>query len=156
MIVCGTGFSSGVAMQKSSGTSIEHYESVDTALSSLGYAVDIPEYIENQKDVQAQVIAGKMLQLNNDSFVLKATMFVDEEADPLGLYGESKIDNSYKLDNDSSGVVYFRYRSGYSDYPESKFINWVKDGVAYGIMTSTDITEKDAVEMLGIENITLD
>ena len=127
---------------------IKYYESLDELVTKTALDIEIPSYVSDNDDLKIQSVMGQLIQIHNDTFVLKVAPFVDNNADPLGLYEKSNVDNKYKVDN--GDINYFRYRSGYSVYPNSIIINWCTDSTAYGIMIEQYINEDEALGIVGL------
>lgn len=151
LMIIGNGFTSGLTLGSSSSENqIKEFDSIEKASNTLAFSINVPEDVKNQPNIKIETVSNQMLQVYNDKFIFKAAAFVDYSADPLGLYETAGIDNKYYVDYDSTGYEFFRYRNGYPDYPNSKILNWVYDGTAYGILVESKMTEDDALEMLGL------
>lgn len=143
-------FHNGIDLVSSSNKGISTYNSLG-ALKKSHTELIIPEYIASQtEELQIESIMGQAIQVYNSKVVYKAMPFVNNNADPLGLYEKSEIDNMYKVNSEQNDdeITYFRYRQGYPNYPSCTLINWCTAYMAFGIMTESLISEDEVLEML--------
>lgn len=141
----------GVTLNNDNRNGVNNIESIEELQDKVYFTLDIPSFVtETDKELNIKVIAGQVVSINTTTFVLKASSFVDVEADILGLYEESKIDKTYNV-NDSN-IIYFEYRQGYKDYPNCTIINWCTNETSYGLMIEDDISLDRALEIIGIDS----
>lgn len=152
-------FSNGNSLTNNESKGISTYDSLSELKKSHSELI-IPEYITSQtEELQIESIMGQAIQVYNSQIVYKAMPFVNNNADPLGLYEKSEVDNMYKVDQEQNDdeITYFRYRQGYPKYPSCTLINWCTAYMAFGIMTESSISEDEALEILKLtkENLTV-
>lgn len=141
----------GVTLNNDNRNGVNNIESIEELQDKVYFTLDIPSFVtETDEELNIKVIAGQVVSINTTTFVLKASSFVDVEADILGLYEESKIDKTYNV-NDSN-IIYFEYRQGYKDYPNCTIINWCTNETSYGLMIEDDISLDRALEIIGIDS----
>lgn len=141
----------GVTLNSSNKNGISNIESIEELQDKVYFTLDIPSFVtEAEEELNIQVIAGQVVSINTTTFVLKASSFVDVEADILGLYEESEIDEAYNVDN--SNIIYFEYRQRYKDYPNCTIINWCTNETSYGLMIEDNISLDRALEIIGIDS----
>lgn len=141
----------GVTLNNDNRNGVNNIESIEELQDKVYFTLDIPSFItETDEELNIKVIAGQVVSINTTTFVLKASSFVDVEADILGLYEESKIDEAYNVNN--SNIIYFEYRQGYKDYPNCTIINWCTNETSYGLMIEDDISLDRALEIIGIDS----
>ena len=132
---------------------LKSYDDIEKLVSSVTFDIVVPEYIyEYSKDneVNAESVMGQIIQINCQDFAFKASYFVDNNADILGLYGKSEVDKKYNVSSNDKGIKYFRYRTGYKDFPHTTLINWNTDETTHGIMLANIVSEDEALELLSI------
>lgn len=128
---------------------IKTYESIEDMVNKVSLKLDIPEYVtQSKEDLTIQSTYNQLISIYCNKFAFKASNFVGVAADPLGLYEDSKVDNKYSV-NDTN-ITFFRYRTGYKDYPNSTLINWCTNDTMYGLMIGEEIKENDALKIVGI------
>ena len=110
--------------------------------------IKIPKFIVNQNNLNIKESYGRLIQINNNDLILKIDQFIDIDADILGIYSESDIDDKYIVSNNS--ISYLRYRTGNKDYKESTIVNWVNGQYTYGLMMNGLISLSDALKLLNI------
>lgn len=141
----------GVTLNNDNRNGVNNIESIEELQDKVYFTLDIPSFVtETDEELNIKVIAGQVVSINTTTFVLKASSFVDVEADILGLYKESKIDKTYNV-NDSN-IIYFEYRQGYKDYPNCTIINWCTNETSYGLMIEGDISLDKALEIIGVDS----
>ena len=142
-------FNNGIGLRQNN-SSIKNYKSIDELMNNTSLDLEIPEYILNKcdGDVYIESIMGQFIQINKSDFVLKIALFVDNNADTLGLYDKSSVDKMYIVKDDD--MSFFRYRTGHEIYNGCTLINWVKNGLAYGLMLDYIVSEDEALEILNI------
>lgn len=141
----------GVTLNNDNRNGVNNIESIEELQDKVYFTLDIPSFVtETDEELNIKVIAGQVVSINTTTFVLKASSFVDVEADILGLYEESKIDKTYNV-NDSN-IIYFEYRQGYKDYPNCTIINWCTNETSYGLMIEDDISLDKALEIIGVDS----
>ena len=129
---------------------IDNVSSINDLQRKVNFKLDVPSYVTDTKDkLQIEVVAGQIAQINTEKFVFKASYFVDNDADILGLYEKSKTEKKYNV-NDSD-IKYFKYRQGYKDYPNCTLLNWCTDETTYGLMIEDDISFEKALDIIGID-----
>lgn len=139
----------GMTTTKSS-KAVDNVSSINDLQRKVNFKLDVPSYVTDTKDkLQMEVVAGQIAQINTDKFVFKASYFVDNDADILGLYEKSKTEKKYNV-NDSD-IKYFKYRQGYKDYPNCTLLNWCTDETTYGLMIEDDISFEKALDIIGID-----
>lgn len=144
----------GVTLNSNNKNGVNNIESIEDLQSKVYFTLDIPSFVtEAEEELNIKVIAGQVVSINTTTFVLKASSFVDVEADILGLYEESKIDEAYNVNN--SNIIYFEYRQGYKDYPNCTIINWCTNETSYGLMIEDDISLDRALEIIGVNSNSL-
>lgn len=152
MFICIQSFNSGINIGSNNKPQGEaEYKSLDELYKHTSLNLEIPEFVSSHKDLKIKCIMSQFVEIYCDTFALKAATFVNNNADPLGLYNESSIDNMYKIQDNKEKIKFFRFRSGYVDYPHCVLINWCTDTVAYGLMIEDSITEDDALDILNID-----
>lgn len=147
----------------------KEYADIDKLVKSVSYDIVIPDYVLDYckgNEVHAENIMGQVIQIDCQEFAFKASYFMDDNADILGLYERADIDNKYSVTSNNNGIHYFRFRTGYKDYPNTTLINWNTDETTHGIMLANIITEDEALSLIGLsredikdytsENIELD
>ena len=141
----------GVTLNSDNKNGVNNIESIEELQDKVYFTLDIPSFVaETDEELNIKVIAGQVVSINTTTFVLKASSFVDVEADILGLYEESKIDKTYNV-NDSN-IIYFEYRQGYKDYPNCTIINWCTNETSYGLMIEDNISLDKALEIIGVDS----
>lgn len=141
----------GVTLNNDNRNGVNNIESIEELQDKVYFTLDIPSFVtETDEELNIKVIAGQVVSINTTTFVLKASSFVDVEADILGLYEESKIDKTYNV-NDSN-IIYFEYRQGYKDYPNCTIINWCTNETSYELMIEDDISLDKALEIIGVDS----
>lgn len=143
-------YKSGISMSNKN-NSIKEYNSIEKLLKSTSLDIELPKFIENETGLVIEDTMGKIIKIYNENFVIKIASFVDNMADPLGLYEISEIDNKYSIENENTNIKFFRYRVGYKEYKNSTIINWCTDTTAYGLMLGKKLNEDEALEIIGIE-----
>lgn len=127
------------------------YSSIEELNSNFYVNVYMPEKLLEYDDLTFEVYNEQVANIYNSNFVLKATAFLDESADVLGLYGNSEIDDFYRNSNAESGeIISVRYRTGYEEYPHCTLLNYCTDKVSYGLMLEDEMSIEEAFELLGI------
>lgn len=141
----------GVTLNSDNKNGVNNIESIEELQDKVYFTLDIPSFVaETDEELNIKVIAGQVVSINTTYFVLKASSFVDVEADILGLYEESEIDEAYNVDN--SNIIYFEYRQRYKDYPNCTIINWCTNETSYGLMIEDNISLDRALEIIGIDS----
>lgn len=141
----------GVTLNSDNKNGVNNIESIEDLQSKVYFTLDIPSFVtEAKEELNIKVIAGQVVSINTTTFVLKASSFVDVEADILGLYEESKIDETYNVID--SDIIYVKYRQGYKDYPNCTIINWCTNETSYGLMIEDDISLDRALEIIGVNS----
>lgn len=144
----------GVTLNSDNKNGVSNIESIEDLQSKVYFTLDIPSFVtEAEEELNIKVIAGQVVSINTTTFVLKASSFVDVEADILGLYEESKIDETYNVID--SDIIYVKYRQGYKDYPNCTIINWCTNETSYGLMIEDDISLDKALEIIGVNSNSL-
>lgn len=134
--------------------SVEQYNSLKKLISDTSLSLNLPECItEYDGELDIQNTMGQLISINSDSFAYRAAPWVDNNADPLGLYEECDTDSKYTVNNDT--FTYFRYRVGYKEYPNCTIINWCNKSTSQGIMIGNVMTENEALELVGISKSSL-
>ena len=131
------------------------YSSLNELMNDTTLEIKLPEFIESEENLNIETKIGKLVQINNNNFVIKITDFVNNMADPLGLYDTSNIDNLYTVDSENTNIKFFRYRVGYKEYKNCTIINWCTDSTAYGLMIEKSIDQEDALNMLELSKSSL-
>lgn len=153
----------GITLNKENVEGIDNIESLSDLRDKIYFKIDIPSYVSESKEkLNIEVVAGQVVSINTTYFVMKASSFVDINADILGLYEESATEKRYNVKD--SDIIYFKYRQGYVDYPSCTIINWYTNETSYGIMIEDNINLDMAIEIIGLSkdklyedsNITVD
>ena len=153
----------GITLNKENVKGIDNIESLSDLKDKVYFKIDIPSYVSESKEkLNIEVVAGQVVSINTTYFVMKASSFVDINADILGLYEESATEKRYNVKD--SDIIYFKYRQGYADYPSCTIINWYTNETSYGIMIEDNINLDMAIEIIGLSkdklyednNITVD
>lgn len=110
--------------------------------------IEVPKFIADQNNLNIKESYGRLIQINNNDLILKIDQFIDIDADILGIYSESDIDDKYIVSNNS--ISYLRYRTGNKDYKESTIVNWVNGQYTYGLMMNGLISLSDTLKLLNI------
>lgn len=140
----------GLTLTNNSNNKIDNMDSIDELLDTVHFPLNIPKYITESDDkLNIELIAGQIVQINTDKFVFKASSFVANDADILGLYEESKLENKYTVKN--SDIKYIKYRQQYKDYPNCTLIDWCTDETTYGLMIEADISLDEALKIIGVD-----
>lgn len=149
-------FKSGMCIQSNNG--IRKYNSLTDLMNKTSLNIELPNYVVQQskeEDLTIESIMGQVVQIYGSSFAFKAATFVNNNADPLGLYEKAETDSKYSVETteneNKNSIKFFRYRLGYEEYSHCTLINWCTDETAYGLMISNIITEDEAIEIIGIE-----
>ena len=129
-------------------TNTNRYETLDELVSKSPINLDLPGFVNTYDDLTFEIIAGQIVQIYNNDFVLKVTPYIDINADPLGIYSKSECDNAYTVNN--SDINYMRYRTGNTEFPNSTIINWVLNGSSYGLMVNWHMEFDEVLKLLGI------
>lgn len=144
----------GITLNKDTGNGVDNVESINELQNKVYFTLDIPSYVtEADDELNIEVIAGQVVVINNNHFVMKASNFVSVYADILGLYEKSSIEKCFYVNN--SDITYFKYRQGYLDYPNCTVINWHTNETSYGLMIEDNISFADALSILGIDEVQL-
>jgi hypothetical protein len=157
IVICGLlaliGYSSGINGESSNNKNIKTYDSssIDKAVSSFSFKIDIPDIVRQEQDLEIRNIMGQIIEIGDENLVFKAASFVDNNADPLGLYDEAEIQNEYNVVSDNTDITFFKFRLNYEDYENCTLINWCTNETAYGLMLGYVITEDEALNILGID-----
>lgn len=125
------------------------YNSLDDLYKNTSLDLEIPEYVSSRDDLEISSVMGQIVEIHCSYLVLKAASFVNNNADPLGLYEKSTLDSMYRVENEEN-IKFFRYRVGYKEYPHCTIINWCTENTAYGLMIEDDIKEVEALDIIGI------
>ena len=140
------------------GSYFKEYTDINKLVDSVTYKIDIPEYVVNyssNNEVHAENIMGQIIQIDCSEFAFKASRYLNNDADILGLYNKAETDNRYNILENDRGIHYFRYRVGYKDYPNTTLINWNTEETAHGIMLAYIITEDEALDFIGLNKAKL-
>lgn len=130
-----------------------------TSLSKLQKSypdIEIPNFIlDYEGELHIENIMGQLIQITSDDFAFKVTTFVDNNADPLGLYEEAGTDNKYNVNSSETNINFFRYRIDYEEYKNCTIINWCTEDRAYGVLIGKKLTEDGALELIDINKESL-
>lgn len=124
---------------------LNDYESIQELKSSITFDLDIPTFIYKEKNIKISSVLGQMIEISNEKFKLKASIWVDNNADPLGIYDVCEDDNKYNVKD--SDITYFRIRKS----KDNTIINWVKNGTSYGLVEYKDMSLKDILDILNLK-----
>lgn len=137
----------GIDTNGSKGT--DTYKSIAEAQKHTTMDLTVPSGIDTSKILEIRSVMGQILEMRSEHYILKAALFIDVNADPMGLYDESEVDSKYTV-NDSD-ITFFRYRTGYKGYENCTILNWCNETTSLGIMLDTIITEQDAIKMMDLD-----
>ena len=147
ILVIKTSKSGGISTNGSRGTNT--YKTLADAQKHTTMDLTVPSGIDTSKIVEIRSVMGQILEMRSEHYILKAALFVDVNADPMGLYGESEVDSKYTV-NDSN-ITFFRYRTGYKGYENCTILNWCNETTSLGIMLDSIVTEKDAIKLMDLD-----
>lgn len=142
-------FKDGITLTNDSNNGVSNIESIEELKNSVLFKLDIPEYVTNsEEELTIEVVAGQVATVYSTKFVMKASLFVNINADILGLYEDSKVEEDFIVKN--SNITYFKYRQGYVEYPNCTIINWCTHETSYGLMIEEDLTLEESLNLLGL------
>lgn len=147
ILVVKTSKNGGISTNGSRGT--DTYKTLADAQKHTTMDLTVPSGIDTSKIVEIRSVMGQILEMRSEHYILKAALFVDVNADPMGLYDESEVDSKYTVDN--SNITFFRYRTGYKGYENCTILNWCNETTSLGIMLDSIVTEKDAIKLMGLD-----
>lgn len=122
------------------------YKSLSDVQSDTMLDLSIPSGIDTSQIIEIRSTLGQLVEARAEHYILKAAKFIDKNADTLGLYEASEVDNKYDISN--SDITFFRYRSGYKGYENCTIINWCNTTTSIGIMLDEIYTEDEIIDML--------
>lgn len=137
------GYKSGISRESDY---IQRYKNLNELKADLTFELDVPSFIYTEDNLEISSVMGKIIEIRNENFRMKASEFIDDNADVLGIYDKLPIDNKYSVTNNINGITYYRYRfSGMQT-----IINWVKYNTSYGMVLDKEVSNEDVLSMLGI------
>ena len=137
------GYKSGISRESDY---IQRYKNLNELKADITFELDVPSFIYTEDNLEISSVMGKIIEIRNENFRLKASEFIDDNADVLGIYDKLTIDNKYDVTNNINGITYYRYRfSGMQT-----IINWVKYNTSYGMVLDKEVSNEDVLSMLGI------
>lgn len=126
--------------------------SLDEIKRKVSFELDFPSFIYNEDNLNIECIMGQIVEISNERITLKASNFVDNNADVLGLYEEDyEIDEKHEYVENQQNISFFRYRSSES----TTVINWVKNNTAYGISINENLDIGEAKKLIEIDTYAL-
>lgn len=108
----------------------------------------VPEFVRENKNLQANVLMGQFIEILGDNFVLKIGPFQDYDADPLALYETTEIDK--KLSVSGSDIEFLRYRTGYNKLEHCTVINWAAKNKMYGMILGSEAELDMVLSTMGL------
>lgn len=126
---------------------IIEYKSLQDIENSVSFELKIPAFLYKENDLKMNNVLGQIVTITNERYTLKASKWVDNNADPLGVYEEFDIDKKYESDKGS--ISYLRYRQN----SNITILNWVNNSTAYGLMINELVNIEDTLKLI---EITLD
>jgi hypothetical protein len=142
-----------VAAGHSDNNSYKTYDSLELLKKNIDMDIEIPDAVSSQSDLDIRSIMGEIVEISNNDIEFKAMYFVDNNADPLGIYDEYEVDNKYIVNSDETEINYFRYRT---DSSQTTLINWCTSEIAYGLTINKQIAEPEALEMIDLTSTKLE
>jgi hypothetical protein len=137
--------------KKNDSNYIKEYKSISELQKTITFDLVIPAFIDEEKDLSINSVLGQIIEISNENFKLKASIFVDNEADVLGIYDELQDDEKFTLEENSEGLTFFRYRNSGIE----TILNWVREDTSYGLILAKSISLDEAKELVGIEGYEL-
>lgn len=131
----------------------DSYKTLAEAQKHTTMDLTIPSGIDTSNILEIRNVMGQIIELRSEHYVLKAALFMNINADPMGLYEKSEVDSKYTVSN--SDITFLRYRTGYKGYENCTIINWCNKTTYLGIMLDSIITEQDAIKMMGLDKANL-
>lgn len=108
----------------------------------------VPEFVRENKNLQANVLMGQFIEILGDNFVLKIGPFQDYDADPLALYETTEIDK--KLSVSGCDIEFLRYRTGYNKLEHCTVINWAAKNRMYGMILGSEAELNMVLSTMGL------
>ena len=123
------------------------YDSIEDALSISSLEINIPENIKFDDSVEVSSYLNKMIHIKDSTSELKIDSWIDNNADPLGVYTDMDYTVRYSVDTDNIlGISFLKIRKD----NENTIINWVANRVSYGYKTQKNLSLEDALKILSL------
>jgi hypothetical protein len=120
----------------------------------------VTSYTNENDDLNIEVTMNQIIEIYTDEFVVKVMPFVNNNADPLGLYesDSNTVDLMYlvKSDSNENSINFVRYRTGIPSYEHCTAINYCTESMAYGILIGNIISEQEVFDLINIDKDNLE
>lgn len=136
----------GISKNGTKGT--ETYSTIEDVRAKTSLDMTIPEGIDTSKILEIRSTMGQLVEIRAEHYIMKAAKFIDVNADPMGLYDESEVDNKYSVSN--SSITFMRYRTGYTEYESCTILNWCNETTSIGVMFDDIYTEDEVLSIMGL------
>ena len=122
-----------------------NFNSIPELINSTSFNLDIPEFIYKENNLDINSILGQIINISNEEIEFKASIWVDNSADPLGIYDKALNERMFRASE--LGITFLKYRED----DKSTVINWVKQGTSYGCKFNKKLKLEEALDLLDID-----
>lgn len=129
------------------GNMLGEYKTLQSLKDATAFELNFPSLLYDEEDLKITSVMGQIVEVSNEKIVFKASVWVDNNADPLGIYEKFNIDEKYDIIDSDLGFTYFRYRSS-----DITILNWVQNDTAYGLKINSLLSVEEAIDIIGITN----
>ena len=130
---------------------VKNYNNVSELVANTPFELDFPSFIYSEENLYIESVMGKIIEVRNDNFRLKASEFIDYNADVLGIYEDLMEDSKFSIDENNMGYSYFRYRNS----GKQTILNWVKNTTSYGMVIDKVISLDESMNIIGVTDLNL-
>lgn len=144
-------YKSGFGM-KSESNGAKFYDSIDELISDTSFPLTIPSYISNQQELTIGSILGQLVEISNDEVLLHASVWVDDLADPLGIYGADKESlQEYVVEHSNNADIHYVNTKSLHDGNDTyTLIHWCSYETSYGLKIRGELSAEEAFNLIEV------